>query len=121
MDLADGGEGDASNNPQHVEEGRQIGLSDFPSPRGEEHGDRRGGLEHLDKGHREIQVDDIGADERARVKDANGQYGSAVDARREEDLFPRIEERRRSSENLRGDGSEDEMPACKKNGLVCRC
>lgn len=116
MDLADRGESDACNDPKHVEEGRQVGLGDFPCPRREQHGYGRGGLEHLDERHREVQVDDIGADEGARVKDTDGKDRSAVDTGGKGEFFARIEEGRRSSENLRCNGSEDKVPAGEKNG-----
>lgn len=118
MNLPHGGERDAGNNPEHVEKGRQVGLSDFPGPRCKEHGYGRGGLEHLDKRHRQVQIDDIGADEGARVEDADGENSSAVEARREGYFLARIEKRRCSGEDLCCNGSVDEMPACEKYGCI---
>ena len=65
LDLARAGDSHTEHDDDNVEEGRHGGIGDAPEPGEEEHHDGRGRLEHLDKGHREVEVDDIGADERA--------------------------------------------------------
>lgn len=107
MNLSHGSQSHTGNNPQNVEEGCQVGLGNAPCPRGEENCDGRRGLEHLDKGDREVEVDDIGANERAGVKDTNGEDCSSVEARSQGQLLAGVEERRGSSEDLGSNGSKN--------------
>lgn len=78
MNLTDRGERYARHYPQDIEKGCQVGLGNSPCPGGEEHSHGGRGLEHLNKRHGEIKIDDIGANERARIEYANGNNGSAV-------------------------------------------
>lgn len=116
LDLADAGEGDAKDNDENVEQHRGAGVGDTPGPRGEEHGDGRGRLEHLDKGDGEVEVDQVGADEGARVDEPDGQNRAQVDAAIELEAAARLEERRGAGEDLGCDGGEDEMPAGEEDG-----
>lgn len=110
LNLAKTREPNAQDNDQDVEEGPQIRIGDAPDPGHDEDDDGAGGLEHLDKGHGEVQVDDVGADQGARVEDADGQDGAHVDAAVEAEGVSRVEERRGAGEELGREGGEEEVP-----------
>lgn len=120
VDLAKAGNGDANDNDDDVEKLGEAGLGDAPGPRGKEHGDGRRGLEHLRKGDGEVEVDEVGADEGARVEHADGENGAHVHAAVDGEGAARVEERGGAGEELRGERGEDEVPAGEDDGWrVC--
>lgn len=111
-DLAEASKSDAEDDKQHVDQPRLRRLLDTPHPGGQQHGHGRGGLEHLDKGDAEVEVDHVAADETAAEEEADRDDGAQVKAARHLDVLAAIQEGGRPSENLGGDGCKDEMPTC---------
>lgn len=116
LDLAKGGEADAADDEEDVVKGLHGGVGDAPDPAGEEDGDGGGGLEHLDEGDGEVEVDEVGTDEGARVEDADGHDGAQVDAARHLDLVAAIEEGGEARQHLGCQGGEDEVPEGEDHG-----
>ncbi len=72
VDFADRGNGNAGDDDEDIDEGGERGVGNPPGPRGQEDGDRSGRLEHLNESDREVEVDEVGADQGPRVEEANG-------------------------------------------------
>jgi hypothetical protein len=112
VDLAEAGEGHAADDEQDVEEALERGLLDAPGPRGQEDGHGGGGLEHLDEGDAQIEIDHVAAHQAGAVQQADGHNGAQVGAPRHLDVLAAVEELGRPRQDLGRDGSEDEVPTC---------
>lgn len=88
--LADGRDDDADHNHGHVEERPEARLGDAHGPARQQHGDRGGGLEHLDEGDAQVQVRQVAEDEARAEQEADGHDGAQVDLARHLDRLAAI-------------------------------
>lgn len=91
-------------------------AGDAPDVRDDEDGDGPAGLEHLDEGDVEVEVDEVAADERGRVEDADGDDGAEVGARGHLYAVAAVEEGGGAGEELGREGREGEVPAGEDDG-----
>lgn len=96
LDLASAGKTNAKDNNEDVKELVEAGVGDAPDPGAEKNGDGGRCLEHLDECDRQVEIDDIGADERARIAEADGHDSAQVEATRDGKGSAAIEESRES-------------------------
>ena len=112
VDLAEAGQGDAADDEQDVEQLLDRRVLDAPGPGDRQHGHGRGGLEHLDEGDAEVEVDHVAAHEAGAVEQADGQDGAQVEPARHLDVLAPVEQGGGARQDLGRGGGEDEVPAC---------
>lgn len=103
---------------QHGAQRRHARVRQRRRPRHEQRDHGRQRLEHLDEGHRQVQVREVGAPERHRVQEADGQDRAQVQAPRDgrHPARPR-DEARVPREELRQDGGGREVE--RREGYGC--
>lgn len=82
LDLTHGGDNHTDDNEGHVSERLQVDGRYTESPGGDENSNRHSSLEHLDKGHTQVQVCLVTADQAHTEEDTDGDNGSQIDAPR---------------------------------------
>ena len=112
VDLPHASDGHAGHDAEDGEHAAEIGVLDAPCPGDKQHGDGRGGLEHLDEGDAQVQIGQVAADETSAVEQSDRYDGAQVQAARHLHLVSAIEQAGGPRQDLRGDRREDEMPTC---------
>jgi hypothetical protein len=73
-------------------------------------------LEHLDKRHAQIQVDEVAADKTATVEQTDGRHSTQVQAAGHLDILPAIEQAGGPCKDLGCYSRKDQVPACEHDG-----
>ena len=79
-------------NDHDIKQGCGGRIGEAPQPGEEENDDRRRRLEHLDERNGEVEVDDVGADEGARVEEADGENSAYIQSAVHINAVARIEQ-----------------------------
>jgi hypothetical protein len=116
VDLAEAGESHARDDKQDIEEALERGLLNAPGPAAQQHGHGCGGLEHLDEGHTQVQIDHVAADKTGAIQQTDRHNSAQVGAPRHLDILAPVEELGRPRQDLGRNGREDKMPACENHG-----
>lgn len=111
LDLADRCDDHTNDNRGDVQEHLQVRLRHSHTPAAEEHGDRRGSLEHLDEGDAQVQVGQIATDQAQAEEQSNWDNGPQVDPSRHLDRLAPIEEGGVASQKLCHDRREGQVVA----------
>lgn len=120
LDLTEGGDYDTNDDGRDVEQHLHVGSSNAHGPTGQKHGDRGGGLEHLDEGDTEVQVGQVAADQTQTEEDTDGHNGAQVDAARHLDSLATIEEVGVAGQDLRHDRGKGQVVGSQDHGVAWR-
>lgn len=118
VDFAHRGNDDTDDNGGDIEELLQVRLRHAQGPTRDQNGDRRGGLEHLDEGNRQVEVGQVAADKTQAEEDTNWHDGSQVHATRHLNRLSAIEHRRPAGHDLGDNRGKGQVVGREDNGVA---
>lgn len=121
VNFAKRSDNDADDNGGNVEELLEVGARDAEAPASEQDSDGGGGLEHLNKGNRQVEVGQVAANQAQTEEEANGDDSAEIDSAGHLDLLATIEDSGPTGEGLGDDGGKDQVVGSEDNGVACGC
>lgn len=120
LDFAKRGNDDTDNDGRNVHQKLHVGSSNAHRPRGEEHSDGGGSLEHLDERNTEVQVGQVAADQTQTEEQADRNDCAKVDAASHLDGLTAIKQRCVTSHELSCDGRKSQVVGRQNDGVACK-